>query len=186
MLKLCILYKNVKIYNFKVTVIQLTNLNISPASTKLSIHDLPLSPPLGMFSSTTTTENQLIKRNNESIFSLTRDIYNGVSGKTNNTKAICKYKHGQRFTHVEAALKRDVVVSVAGEITSYQNKLIFLCECIEWLNKKTNKDNDIKKNNNNKQKERFKDIELMVNEFENTSNNNKRSNENMNEKGTLI
>src|SRR6185369_12217467 len=100
------------------------------------------------------------------MFKLKKDIYNGLSNKTNTTKVICKYKSDQRFSkNLESALGRNNIFSAVGEIGHARENIIILCETVEWnTNKPINVNNN--NNDNNDACGKKNKYESIINDFE--------------------
>ena len=68
------------------------DLNIAPVSKELNKFDLPISPAIDLFTEVADDNKKLVKKNEDRMLMLKKDVYNGFSSKTNTTKVICKYK----------------------------------------------------------------------------------------------
>ncbi len=79
--------------------------------------------------------------------------------------------------NVEAAIRRNSMISAVGEVGNHQNNLVLLCECVEWINIKGNNSKDKSDVTETRISENKRRFELVVNEFNDGSNTytNKRS-----------
>ncbi|CAG8801734.1 10900_t:CDS:2, partial [Racocetra fulgida] len=113
-----------------ITVNQYIPLNISALGDELMIYDLPVAPAFGIF--TAPVQDPAVTENDQGIFRLKRDVYNGVTGKQSQMSILCKYPLHNRHANVAEATTRRPIFSVGGELIPLTNSAFILCETIEW------------------------------------------------------
>ncbi|CAG8801473.1 4801_t:CDS:2, partial [Gigaspora rosea] len=122
-----------------VTIEQNTPLKIQTLEDYLSMYDLLISLPFGIF--TAPVQDPSTPEGNNAAFRLKRESYNGVTSSQVTMSVLCKYDPKGRHANVADATKRQPIISVA-------------------RNSKTSDDKSIKD-----RKSRNKELEKLVEKF---------------------
>ncbi|CAG8833393.1 20313_t:CDS:2, partial [Gigaspora margarita] len=80
---------------------------------------------------TAPIQDPAVTENNQGIFRLKREVYNGVTGKQSPLLVLCKYPLQTRYNNVAEATTRQPIFSVGGELATLQKSAFILCETIE-------------------------------------------------------
>ncbi|CAG8482428.1 44930_t:CDS:2 [Gigaspora margarita] len=159
-----------------ITINQYVVLNIATLGDEPTAYDLPIAPAFGIF--TAPIQDPAVSENNQGIFRLKREVYNGVTGKQSPLSVLCKYPLQTRHNNVAEATTRRPIFSVGGELVTLQKSAFILCETIEWnyipiTNHQSNSDPNAQSNYANKRK-RQEELERIAEKFNShpTSTNN--------------
>ncbi|CAG8759915.1 29050_t:CDS:2, partial [Racocetra persica] len=84
-----------------ITINQYVPLNISALGNKVMIYDLPVALAFGIF--TAPVQDPAVTENDQRIFRLKRDVYNGVTGNQSQISILYKYPLHNQHANVAKA-----------------------------------------------------------------------------------
>ncbi|CAG8685634.1 13005_t:CDS:2, partial [Gigaspora rosea] len=109
-----------------------------------------------------------VTKNNQGIFRLKREFYNGFTGKQSPLSVLCKYPLQTRHNNVAEATTRQPIFSVGGELVTLQKYAFILCKTIKWnyipITNQSNPDSNAQSNYANKRK-RQEELERIAEKF---------------------
>lgn len=140
-----------------VVLVQFTTINLYTLNDNPSKFDLPISPPVWNF--TGTVKDPFSDDDDNSMFRLNKDIYNGYTKATSNTSVICTLKKKNKASYIEEAINKKPIVSVCGELLVCDGSIFNFPNVIEWnyqSNDNTDAQTDGGEKNKQKKKKRFR------------------------------